>query len=81
MDNGGRGRDSGNQDTEEKIVCDRVERAMTFFDTWSVIIPDESIKTKVFRKETHMKQYMYLNFSSNHPLEHKKREVACTLLH
>ena len=66
----------------DEIVWDRVERALafldTFLDTWSVILQDGSIKTNLFRKETHTN--LYLNFSSNHPLEHKRGEVH-TLLH
>ena len=45
------------EDADEKIVRDRVEKALAFLDTWSVILPDGSIKTKVFRKETHTNQY------------------------
>ena len=41
------------EDADEEIVWDRVERALAFLDTWSVIFPDGLIKTKVFRKETH----------------------------
>ena len=66
------------EDADEEIVSDRVERALAFLDTWLVILPDGSIKTKVFRKETHTNQY--LNFRGNHPPGYK-RGVVHILLH
>ena len=32
------------EDVDEEIVCYRIERALAFMDSWSVIIPDGSIK-------------------------------------
>ena len=48
------------------------ERVLAFLDTLSVINEDGTIKTQVYTK--------YLNFQSNHPLEHK-RGVVKTLAH
>ena len=51
----------------------QTERELSFLDILSVINKDVTIKTRVYRKDTHTDQY--LNFQSNHPLEHKRRVV------
>ena len=54
----------------EEETSVRVERALAFQDTMTVVESDGSISMKVFRKDTHTGQY--LNFGSNHLLEHKR---------
>ena len=45
------------------------DRALAFLDTYTVIQDDSSLKIKIYRKPTHTDQY--LNFHSNHPVQHK----------
>ena len=60
------------EDTEKKV-----ERCLAFLDTILMITKDGTIRTRVFRKETHTDQH--LNFDTN-PLEHN-RGVVRTLTH
>ena len=61
------------KEVEVEGMENRMERGLAFLDTLSVINEDGTIKTRVYRKETHTDQY--LNFQSNHPLEHKRGVV------
>ncbi len=56
--------------SEREGVAERVDRLLPFLDTRLIIKDDVSIKTKVFRKDTHTHQYLHLD--SNHPLERER---------
>ena len=51
---------------------------LAFLDTCTVIKPDRTLDITIYRKPTHTDQY--LNFASNHPLEHKLGVIQ-TLFH
>ena len=53
-------------------------RSLAFLDTLTVIKQDGSLDIKIYRKRTHTDQY--LNFSSNHPVQHKLGVIQ-TLYH
>ncbi|KAI8511634.1 hypothetical protein Bbelb_107340 [Branchiostoma belcheri] len=53
-------------------------RSLPFLDTLTVIQEDGSLQIRIYRKPTHTDQY--LNFDSNHPLDHKLGVIR-TLFH
>ena len=56
-----------------KDGIEKKERTLAFLDTVTVLQKDDTINTRVFRKESHTDHY--LSFNSNHPLLHKRDDV------
>ncbi|XP_072019492.1 uncharacterized protein [Amphiura filiformis] len=66
-------------DTDIKFTTEGEEDGtLAFLDTHTVIKEDRSLKIKIYRKPTHTDQY--LNFQSNHPVQHKPGVIQ-TLYH
>jgi len=59
--------------TEEKDGIEKKERTLAFLDSVTVLQKDDSINTRVFRKESYTDHYF--NCTSNHPLAQKRDNV------